>query len=619
MGPDAMAVASLLPVAGAVAVAAVPGWLAASWLRVPARAGAAFIVATLSLFWCVLLVAGLGAPIRLAPVMAAELGLAALLAGLGLRRLGPGAFLRAMRPARWPGAAAGLGVGSMLPALGGGLVLAVLALRLSVQPLIGYDVTIRWDLVARQVLAVQSLEHYPPQTAADFAWAALPDAMAPVVSLASWWLYAAAGAPDLRLAAAFALAQAVVAGLFVWCFARALGGAGAGPRATAVLAATPLVFVAVGMGQETGLTTIAVLALLFYLHQAGDDWAPGAVVMAALAAALGALAREYGWALLPLAWLLLGMRRAPRRIVLGFSAIVLAVAGPWYLRTWVLTGNPFFPIPLADLLPVNPAYAYFLAEYRRLHGLATFTSAQWRGLGLTLLALAPLQLLALPWIARRPGRRGVGLGAGAALVAILWLASVDLTVGGPQYSLRVLAPAAALLAVAAGVAWDGLRAGTARRLCAIAVGLAIAWAVVVDVLLPHPVTTVAVADWLHRATHRVDFAYRREGLAVVVAAHLPPGVRVLTGNPYEHAALIGSANPAIVIWSPEVGFLFDPSLPAHDMAARLRELGVGAVLALPPGHFDYLARASSFFRADRREWTPLAAIADDSVLYPLPR
>jgi len=71
------------------------------------------------------------------------------------------------------------------------------------------------------------------------------------------------------------------------------------------------------------------------------------------------------------------------RLALGFAAIALAVAAPWYIKSYLWTGNPVYPF----------LYGLFDGRYWNAERALLYTEAQKEfGLG-----AGPLALLALPW------------------------------------------------------------------------------------------------------------------------------------------------------------------------------------------------------------------------------
>ncbi len=87
----------------------------------------------------------------------------------------------------------------------------VMAVRVAMSPLTGFDTIFRWDFLAKQILAEENLDFYPPMTSEDYNIYVFPDGIAPVVSTVYWWLYAAWCRPEPAVTLGFVLIQWAVA------------------------------------------------------------------------------------------------------------------------------------------------------------------------------------------------------------------------------------------------------------------------------------------------------------------------------------------------------------------------------------------------------------------------
>jgi len=95
----------------------------------------------------------------------------------------------------------------------------------------------------------------------------------------------------------------------------------AGVLAAAILAASPLYFRSVVLGQETGLTALGIAATIYFVVIARQPDDIPAMISAGLAAALCALSREYGWIALIAGVVALLWRRQPLKQVFVFGAV----------------------------------------------------------------------------------------------------------------------------------------------------------------------------------------------------------------------------------------------------------------------------------------------------------
>jgi hypothetical protein len=160
---------------------------------------------------------------------------------------------------------------------------AVLLARLAISPLNGFDTRFRWDFLAQRMLALGKFDFYPPLTPADFHTYFFVDGIPPLISFTHWWLYASAGSHLPWLICIFVVAQFLCTLAFTYGAAEALFSRRAGVLAAAILAASPLYFRSVILGQETGMTALAIAATLYFIVTARSDKDTPAMVSAVLA------------------------------------------------------------------------------------------------------------------------------------------------------------------------------------------------------------------------------------------------------------------------------------------------------------------------------------------------
>jgi hypothetical protein len=222
----------------------------------------------------------------------------------------------------------------------------------------------RWDFLSRRILALGNFTFYPPLQLGDFRSYFYPDGIPPLVSFAHWWLYAATGKylpviTCLWVAAQFASTLAFTYGTAAVLFSRRTG-----LIAAALLAACPLFCDSVVMGQETGLTAMSVAATVYFLVSARKNELDAEIVAAGLAAAVCALSREYGWIAVAGGLVTLIWQRRPIRQMAIFAITSIAAAGPWYVRNWGVTGNPFYSLKFFGFA-VNPVHGAICASTRQ--------------------------------------------------------------------------------------------------------------------------------------------------------------------------------------------------------------------------------------------------------------
>ena len=570
-----------------------PGWLLARSLRMPAAWAAAMPLSALVICQSVVVLACLGWRIEFWRVagMLAVVGAAAAVTGAGLWQDWVAEVRTAVVSLR------GCVRDRQAAVLAGfvATIVAVFAVRVTLWPLSAGDTFWRWEWLARLLLQQESLAHYPPVTAEDFAAYPYPDGIPPLVSGVYWWLYAGLGVAVPRVSAVAVVAEYVSLLGLVHAAAERLSGRGTGWLAAAAVAATPLLTGSVAIGQETGFTALAVAGQILCGLAARERPSWRLAAACGLFAALGGLARDYGPALGVCGFMLLAQSPATRRLVPVF-VLAAATAGLWYARNWALTGNPVYSTPTPLCLPANPVHALILESYKQSLGLtrqgwaAARTIAEavaYGGLATLLLGLAGLG---------RTGRAAWPLMATVGIVIGLWAWSVGYTAGGVWYSLRVLSPAWTVLAVflPAGIA--------AGRLSAAGAGFGWAWhaagrfaacaaaAVAVFAMVIHPIDIAGVAaapdlgviaalPALARSDPMEESPDMLEMLARLEATPVP-ACRLLTDSAYVPLTLrrAESRFEAVMVWSPEVAFLFDPRVTAEEARAGLSALGIRLAL-----------------------------------------
>jgi hypothetical protein len=199
---------------------------------------------------------------------------------------------------------------------------------------------------------------------------------------------------DQSLAKLFHFGCGWLAVLAVFSFARRWWGALAGRLGAAIFVAIPIViWQATTAYNELALAlyaflTVYALALWFRARarDEGDGWLWVAAITCGLALGVKMLAGSLLiFALLALAWNLRaasGRRRAACQMLV-FAVIAGVVAAPWYLKSYLWTGNPVYPF----------MYEIFGGSHWTAERAQEYTEAQ-KAFGI---GAGPLAFLALPW------------------------------------------------------------------------------------------------------------------------------------------------------------------------------------------------------------------------------
>lgn len=550
----------------------VPGAMVLRALRLPASIGAAFAASAVALYGCALALNVGRIPLSLASLIAA-LAIVTLTALLVARRRGPPTSIDAA------GEQAVFIPFTRLGALTPFMLLywAVIAFLVYRDPLAGPDIQFRWAFLPEQWLRQGNLDFYPPVSAADFLSYFWVESVPPGVASLHAWAFACGGSFAPAWAMPVTALQFLALHDLAWRAGAAAGGVKAARPAAVLVAACPLLNWSCRLGQETGLTTVAALGLVVTLLRwrtaARPAWA-GAV---GLFAVLGAMTREYGLVFPVLAGGALLAGRASRRDWQAFAVVVLPLVLAWPLRCALRTGNPFYSLDVAGMLPANPVFLAWLAHHRTVFGAALAETGGW------LYALRWFALGAAPavagWVALAVlGRKHRAAAVGAFAVAVilgLWVLSVPYTIGGLFYSLRVASPALALGAVATGLV---LTQAKLTRVRAIMPGALLLVTLPFTLLLPQNPFRTPLRDWpapWHPAPPpSVEGA---EQIVPAIVANRGQTSVILTDSPGFQALLAPHQLHAIPFWSPQVAWLFDPQLPPAEAARRWRESGLRLV------------------------------------------
>jgi hypothetical protein len=437
---------------------------------------------------------------------------------------------------------------------------------------------------------------------------------------------------------------------FTYRIGRALGSPLAGLFSAAILGSSSLMVHSVAIGQETGLTAMAVAAMICAVVEgtrdakarpgvaAGPTWQT--MVLAGLAAGLGALAREYCCAfpiLGGIAVLWLGGRLKHAAIL---CATALLVAGPWYLRNLLRAGNPFYSERFGPFY-VNPMHAALLDYYRTRLGVSTWDVSHWAAVLGGLLSQAPLQMtvgvLGMVILFRKLGFLAVIAGA----IGLLWIYSIGATSGGWEYSVRLLSSLLVALSIPAGILlaqWSSRR--WVRAVSMTVMGLALLWSIAAATVHPLDRTLARFQNW---TDHFVLRASDREEWWGTLATKLPPGSRVLCDDAYLYSDLQqrGVAQPGLTrsdsaraaapnsagsssagttigldlvpVWSPEVAFIADDRLAPAAIRARLLDRGIRYVVVQNNFNGQYFSNHIRFYREGVPSWTVL--YGDVNVFY----
>ena len=551
-----------LPVA--VLLFLLPGWLLGRCLGTPYPILTTFLGSAAILFNTILLLDAVHVPLHAGSVGAAIV-LWCVLLGRRAYRSEASVLPAEQGPPVWPQGWAWLW---LAPAA---VALISIMLRAVIEPLSGWDNGSRWDYLARLMLVQTSLAHYPPVTALDFQFYSWCDGIPPLVPCLNFWIYSASGSTAPALTAVRVTGEAVLIGVAGFRLGRQLWGDEAGWATLAVLATSSLLVWSCAMGQESGLLTLSLLALVSFLLDYLRTRRPCVAMWAGIAAGIGAISREYGLAYILFGGGVLAVQRAGWKAVGQFVMAAMLVSIPWYLRNAVITENPLFPHPLG-IFPSNPVHLEVMQAIGSYWGWTT-SRFELNSIVAPLLVLAaPLLLLGAigGW---RAGRRGWVCLLGFALVGALWWWSVPYTAGGWGYANRVLAPGLALAGVLGG--WIGRLHRTPRMVAFVLVlFLAIdagrrAWLLPMYPLAP----PWPYSSQLWAETHNMNRQLRAPNVwsTLVGAAE---GRSIVVDHPADHLEVTWRGGRAVPWFSPDVRPMFGAGASFETVIRQLKERDV---------------------------------------------
>lgn len=600
---DDVSIALLLKLFIAVLGLTLPGYALARALRLTSSLAAAFPLSALLICQLVVLLACLDAKIGFVPVAAALALLTTLFALVAGRGENP-APSESVPAGEDDDRERPLLVGSMLTALA---LLGAVAFRTTIYPLGGFDTFIRWDGLAREILQYGSLSFYPPVSGADFSIYPMPDGIPPLVASVYWWIYGATGSTLPQWTAlAVVLQLASLLGL-VWSASRTAFGKKAAAFSLLAVIASPLLIRSIMIGQESGFLTLAVAGQFCFALAATRKPALRPVIGAALFAALGALSREYGPALALPGFFILTCAPTTRRLAWPYALAAVLAFSPWYIRNWLLTGTPLYPTALPGLPPPNPLLATLMSYYGEIFGIAHFGAKEWLEIGSELILGGSVALLAGLSCLAAHGRRLLPSTLSLLLIATLWLWSIGKTSGGVIYSMRVLAPGIAILAVAAGKAlaekgW--LQHGVWLLIPALP------WSLFSALSFPGPPARLATAILSTKGEAPEFCAANREFAAMISALEIPTS-GILTDSPFLAVILKRETRfRPVMIWSSEVSQLLNANGDPRETEKSLLQRDIRFVAMNRASIHNGMLGRLALYREGSGRWKILVAQGD---------
>ncbi|MFO7976757.1 MAG: glycosyltransferase family 39 protein, partial [Candidatus Hydrogenedentota bacterium] len=168
--------------------------------------------------------------------------------------------------------------------------------------------------------------------------------------------------------------------VFAFSVGRRLGGRVCGLISAAIFATTPIFFDQAGIASLDIAMAAVVLAVVGALLAWHDEKRMGSLLLAAFLVGNACGIRHTGYLVCALLFIgvLVVSKRPKLRTAMSFSALALAGAAPWLLRSWLAVGNPVYPF-FQDIFPsdilVNEDFTR-LGSHSSRHG-AQFYEVLW--------------------------------------------------------------------------------------------------------------------------------------------------------------------------------------------------------------------------------------------------
>lgn len=503
------------------------------------------------------------------------------------------------------------------------VIITLVAFRTTLFPLAGFDTIFRWEGLAREMLLQQSLDFYPPVNGSDYISHLYADGIPPLVATVYWWIYAVMGGPLPEMTSISIVLQLAATMALTYYGTRQAYGTRAAWFALLLVSTAPLLIKAFAIGQETGFTTLAVAGQICFAWAAVRSPKRSLVVTAALFAVIGALARDYGPALAISGFAVLAWHPHTRRFLVTYTLVVVICSAPWYLRTWALTGNPFFPHLIPGGFNTNPVHVALHEYYKEIFSLSHLSATDWVALLKLLFSGAAVAIFIGLTYGLLHSKETFPLLISAGTVILLWIYSVAQTSGGVEYSTRVLAPAVIPLSIIAAAAVDcflgTLLWGKKHVKVAFVFILSVCTLYGSLSAASHPLPYIDLSAFTVTNSGPPKFCIAQQKLADELQKSNLMACGVLTDDLYLGIILKRETRfTPIMVWNPDVRYVFDRDLLPREIQRRLREANILLVTMNKENEdLNFLMRFPFFQKYT--EWSLLTPASDPEAIFMIPK
>ena len=488
--------------------------------------------------------------------------------------------------------------------------------RLWKAPLLGPDVNFRWHFLAERILKMKNFSYYPPFTPEHFKIYFYPDSIPPMVSFSYFYIYCVAGNVLKSLTSILILIQLLSIFVISWYFSENLFDKETSIINQLLLLSMPFVFFFIFIGQEVGYITLSIISTIYFIYVSQKENKVSYSVVSSFATSLGILSREYGWAFVICGILTFLILKSDIKKIIFYLLGVFILSFPWYLRTWILTGNPFYSLPI-KFFYFNPIIGGILKTYEKiliinLEKLKYFLNFLFRYAFIPIITGFVGSILFFK-------NKGMIILVNTFLISFLWFHSIKYTVT-QIFSIRVLLPGIIFLSIcgAGFISWLKKKKKGIYITFIVFIILLCLRSIPFVIFYPTHPSQIPNKEWF-----KYLFSYKIENVGDEI--FLPeilnnlkvPVSRILSDNAYAHSILVDSKFEIVPVWSPEVFFIFNNSLSSNEIRKKLKEININAVLYYPKSLNNLYLNQFYFFSKDRENWQIIFQ-NDFLIIYLLP-
>ncbi|MCX7917101.1 MAG: hypothetical protein N2589_03120 [bacterium] len=470
-------------------------------------------------------------------------------------------------------------------------------IRLWNAPLFGPDTRFRWNFLAERIFKLKNFSFYPPYKPEHFKNYFYPDSIPPLVSFSYLYVYLIVGTPLKSLTSILIIIQIISILITIYSLTEKLFGQKTALINQLTLFSTPFLFLFTFIGQEAGYLTLSLISTLYFIYCNKEK--NTSILLSAISTSLGILSREYGWLFLFSGILTCSVLKLNLKKIMLYVLITFLFSFPWYLRTWIFTGNPFYSVPIGNLFKVNPVIAGILTTYKEIlpSGLPLIKVF----INYTFI----LTFLGIPGIILYFRNKGDLLLLNIILIFALWFFSTRYTVA--QFlSLRILLPAIIFLSIGCAGFITYLKDNYGKKVyITILIFLIISYFRSLPIIIFYPYTPSKIQ--LKKCIQYLFFQKLEnigpeKFLSDLLNRSELSISRILTDNAYIHSAFVDSQFEIIPVWSPEVYFIFNSSLSENEINEKLKKLKINAVLYTNKNLNNIFLNKFPFFDTYVKNW-----------------